>query len=265
MRIMISLTLVMVLNLATLWCAGAGAALADVQTRTVEYAHEGVALQGVMAFDDALSGPRPGVLVVHEWYGVNDNAIRVAKDLAGMGYVAFALDMYGAGVLAETHAEAAALAKPFYADRSLMRARALAGLEELVGSGLVDIERTAAIGFCFGGTTVLELARAGAPLRGVVSFHGGLGTPHPEDMARFRGEVLVLHGAEDPLVPAEEVAAFEQEMREAGVPWTLVKYGDAVHSFTNPEADSDAARHDPRAAARSFRHMQVFFDAVLNP
>src|SRR5262249_7260168 len=160
-------------------------------------------------YDDAASGKRPGVLVAHEWTGHNPYVRKRAEQLAGLGYVAFALDMYGKGVHAKDAQEAAKMAAVYKDDRKLMRARAAAGLDVLRKQRQVDPQRIAAMGYCFGGTTVLELARGGAELAGVVSFHGGLATPTPADAKSIKGKVLVLHGADDPFVPPAEVAAFE--------------------------------------------------------
>jgi dienelactone hydrolase len=186
--------------------------------------------------------------------------------LAGLGYVAFAVDMYGAGVRPKAGEEAGKEAGKYKKDRKLMRARVRAGLDTLLKQDGVDATKVAAIGYCFGGTTALELARSAAPLAGVVSFHGGLATGAPEDMKQFKGKVLVLHGADDPHVDADEVAAFRKEMRDAGVDWQLVAYGGAVHSFTNPNAGSDKSRgaaYDEKADKRSWEAMRSFFAEIF--
>lgn len=222
-----------------------------VQTRVIEYKHGDTVLEGYMAWDDGVQGRRPGVLVVHDWTGLGDYARTRSKQLAEMGYVAFALDMYGQGVRPKTPLEAAAQAGIYKKDRSLMRSRAQAGLKVLLGSRMCDATRVAAIGYCFGGTTVLELARSGADIAGVVSFHGGLDTPKPGDAKNIRCKLLVLHGGDDPLVPSKDVEAFEDEMRAGGADWQLVVYGGAVHSFTNPAAGDDkskGAAYDAKAA-----------------
>ncbi len=244
----------------------AGSVKAALHTETVNYKHGDVVLQGYLAYDDAQTGRRPGVLVAHEWGGHNAFARKRAEQLAQLGYVAFALDMYGKGVHAKDARDAASKASVFKNDRGLMRARAAAGLEVLRHDPHVDPTRIAAIGFCFGGTTVLELARGGADLVGVVSFHGGLNTPTPADSKRIKGKVLVLHGADDPAVPPKEVAEFEREMRDAGVDYRLVKYPGAVHSFTNPEAGDDPSRgraYNPRAAKASWEEMKALFGRVF--
>lgn len=237
-----------------------------VHTEWVQYRHGETLLEGYLAYDDAVKGPRPGILVVHEWMGLGDYAMKRAEQLAGMGYVAFALDMYGKGVRAKTPEEAAKLSGIYKGDRPLMRARAQAGLDELRKQPLVDPARIAAIGYCFGGTTVLELARSGADVAGVVSFHGGLGTPQPADAKNIKGKVLVLHGADDPHVPPAEVAAFQDEMRKAAVDWQMIYYGGAVHSFTNPGSGTDASTgvaYNEKADKRSWEAMKAFFKELF--
>jgi dienelactone hydrolase len=242
------------------------AASATLRTRTVEYKQGKTVLQGYLAFDDSTKGKRPGVLVVHEWMGINDYVKQRVDQLAGLGYVAFAADIYGKGVRPKTPAEAAAQAKIYREDRKLMRARAAAGLDVLRKDRNVDGKRIAAIGYCFGGTTVLELARSGAPIAGTVSFHGGLATPTPGDARNIKGKVLALHGADDPHVPPKEVAAFEDEMRKAKVDWELNAYGGAVHSFTNPTSGNDPSKgiaYNERADKRSWDAMKLFFVEIF--
>ena len=237
-----------------------------VQTQTVEYRHGDVVLEGYLAYDDALKGSRPGVLVVHEWTGLNDYTMKRARMLAEMGYVAFAADIYGKGIRPANREEAAEQAGIYRSDRELMRQRAQAGLEELRKHELTDPGRLAAIGYCFGGGVVLELARSGAEVAGVVSFHGNLDTPDPADAADITGSVLVCHGAADPYVPEEQVSAFEREMHAADVDWLLIEYGGAVHSFTNPNSGDDPSSgvaYDASADKRSWAHMQEFFRDIL--
>ena len=180
--------------------------------------------------------------------------------------MAFASDIYGKGVLAKDAKEAAALAGIYLGDRKLLRARAAAGLDVLRNRPEADPARLAAIGYCFGGTTVLELARGGADLASVVSFHGLLNTPTPGDARKIKGKVLVLHGGDDPYVPMKQVEAFQEEMRNGGVDWQFVTYGGAVHRFTNPEAGSDnskGAAYNERADRRSWKAMKDFFAETL--
>jgi dienelactone hydrolase len=239
---------------------------AAIHTETVEYKHGDTVLEGFLAYDDAAKDKRPGVLIVHEWMGHNDYVRERAKQVAKLGYVAFALDMYGKGVHAKDAKEAGEMSGKYKNDRKLMRARATAGFDVLRMNEFVDPKRIAAMGYCFGGTTVLELARDGAELAGVVSFHGDLATPHPEDAKKIKGKVLALHGADDPFVKPEAVAAFEDEMRKAGVDWQLVSYGNAVHSFTNPGAGNDnskGAAYNEKADHRSFQAMKDFFEEMF--
>ncbi|MBL8764719.1 MAG: dienelactone hydrolase family protein [Phycisphaerae bacterium] len=244
----------------------AAATRAEVRTKTIAYTHDGVTLEGVLAWDDGVKGKRPGVLVVHEWWGHNGYARERAGKLAALGYVAFALDMYGKGKTAATPEEAQRLATPFYQDRALMRARAAAGLEVLRTQENVDASRLAAIGYCFGGTVCLELARSGADLRAVVSFHGGLSNPTPADAGKIRAKVLVCNGADDPMVPAEERRGFKEEMSKAGVDYQFIDYGGAVHAFTNPGADAfkiPGVAYNEKADRRSWGAMRAFFDETL--
>ncbi|MDO8446745.1 MAG: dienelactone hydrolase family protein [Deltaproteobacteria bacterium] len=246
-----------------LWSVNAGA---ELRTETIEYKHGDTVLEGYLAYDASIKGKRPGILVVHEWWGNNAYSKRRAEQLARLGYVAFALDMYGKGVVAKDAKEAGALAGKYRGDRKLMRERANAGLEVLRKHELTDTKRMAAIGYCFGGTTILELARSGAPLAGFVSFHGGLDTSDPKDAANIKGKVLVLHGGDDPYVTAEQMAAFQDEMRKAGVDWQVVVYGGAVHSFTNPESENDKSKgvaYDEKADRRSWEAMRMFFAEIF--
>ncbi len=241
-------------------------ALAAIHTETVEYKHGDAVLEGYLAYDDATQEKRPGIVVVHEWKGLGPYAQKRAEQLAQLGFIAFAIDMYGKGVRPQTHEEAAVQAGIYKSDRQLMRARADAGLEILKNHPLADPQKLAAIGYCFGGTTVLELARGGADLRGVVSFHGGLSTPNPADAKNIKGKVLVFHGADDPYVSSEEVKAFQEEMRNASADWQMVTFGNSVHSFTVPEAGDDpskGAAYNEHADWRSWQAMQQFFNEIF--
>jgi dienelactone hydrolase len=241
-------------------------AQAKLITRTLEYRQNGTVCKGYLAYDDAFAGRRPGVLVVHEWWGLNDFARTKAEQLAGLGYVALAADIFGRGATTADPQQAAQWAGEMKNNPQLLRARAGAALKALAGAAPADPQRLAAIGFCFGGTTVLELAYAGAPLAGVVSFHGGLTVPRPEDDQQIKAKFLVLHGADDTHVPPKDVAAFEAAMRRAGTDWVLVSYGGAVHAFTNPAAGSNKASgvaYDAKAARRSWRCMQDFLKEIF--
>lgn len=239
---------------------------AAVKTEVIEYHHGGTVLEGYLAYDDAIAGKRPGVLVVHEWKGLNDYAKRRAVQLAELGYIAFAADMYGKGVRAKDHTEAAQLSGAYRKDRQLMRTRIGSALDWLKQQERVDPQRIAAIGYCFGGTTVLELARSGADVLGVVSFHGGLDTPNPQDAAQIKGRVLVFQGANDPFVTADQVAAFKKEMQEAGVNHQIIIYPGAVHSFTVPEAGNDPSQgmaYDEAADKQSWEAMKAFLKEIF--
>ncbi len=245
-------------------------------TEQIEYRHGDTVLDGYLAYaptpgtsENATGAPearRPGVLVVHEWYGLGDYAARRARQLAKLGYVAFALDMYGKGVRADNPQDAGKLAGIYKSDRQLMRQRARAGLEVLRSHRLTDPARIAAIGYCFGGMTVLELARSGADLAGVVSFHGNLGTPLPSRPGDIKAKVLVLHGADDPLVSPDEIKSFQEEMRKGRVDWQMSYYGGAVHSYTNPDSGSDPSvgvAYNEAADRRSWEAMKLFFDEIF--
>jgi len=253
----------LILGLVLLWPVDAQS---ELRTEMIEYKHGDAVLEGYLAYDNAIKGKRPGVLVVHEWWGNNAYSKRRAEQLAKLGYVAFALDMYGKSITAKDPKEAGKLAGTYRNDRKLMRERANAGFEVLRKHELTDTKRIAAIGYCFGGTTILELARSGAPLAGFVSFHGGLDTPDPKDAASINGKVLVLHGGDDPYVTAEQMAAFQDEMRKGGVDWQVVIYGGAVHSFTNPESGNDKSKglaYDEKADRRSWEAMNIFFAEIF--
>lgn len=239
---------------------------AEMVTKTIEYKDGDVTLEGFLAYDGSISGKRPGVLVVHEWTGLNDYARSRAQQLAELGYVAFALDMYGKGVRPANPQEASEQATKYRSDRQLMRRRAKAGLDVLLGQEMTDPARVAAIGYCFGGGVALELARSGAPLAGVVSFHGNLDTPDPADARNIKGKILVCHGGDDPHVPQEQVIAFQKEMRDAGVDWQMNIYGGAVHAFTNPAAGNDPSRgaaYNAEADHRSWQAMKDFFNEIF--
>lgn len=245
----------------------AAPALSAIETREVEYTHGGLRLKGFVAYDNATDVVRPGILIVHEWWGINDFARGRAKELARAGYVAFALDMYGEGRVTDSASEAQQLATPFYQDRSMMRSRAAAGLRTLLEQPHVDPDRIAVIGYCFGGTVALEVARSGAAVLAAVSFHGGLRTPNPDDASKIRAKVLVLTGAADPLVPADEREALIQEMEAAKVDYQMVIYSGAKHSFTNPDADRrnmPAVGYDAAADRRSWAQTLSLFDEVFS-
>lgn len=251
---------------ALVLAALAGVANAEIQSQVTEYKEGETVCEGLLVYDDATSGKRPGVLIAHQWKGLIAYEKRRAEMLARLGYVVFCADIYGKGVRADNPQDAARLATKYKDERPLLRARVNAAFDQLKKQPLVDSKRTAAIGYCFGGTTVLELARSGAEVAGVVSFHGGLNTPTPDDAKQIKGKVLALHGADDPYVPPAEVAAFEEEMRKAKADWQLVGYGGAVHSFTMKEAGNDSSKgaaYNEKADQRSWEAMKVFFAEIF--
>ena len=244
---------------------------AKMITKPVAYEQAGVKLEGWLAYDDAkvTAGQKaPGVLVVPEWWGLNDYAKSRAEQVAQLGYVAFATDMYGAGVTTSDPKKAGELAGQFYG-KPLMAERAQAGLDQLLATGLVDPAHVAAIGYCFGGSTVQALAYSGAPLAGIVSFHGGL-IPVPADApVKNKAKILVCHGAVDPFVSKESIEAFMKAMNEGKFDYQFVSYAGAVHAFTNPGADQLAKAtglpiaYNAAADHRSWAHMKVFFQELF--
>jgi dienelactone hydrolase len=241
-------------------------AYAEMYSETVTYELDGVVMEGYLVYDASLEGVRPGVLVVHEWMGINDYARNRATQLAELGYIAFAADIYGVDVRPTTMEEAAQASGAMLADRQLLRGRVNAALDVLRSNELTDPDRIAAIGYCFGGAVVLELARSGADVRGVVTFHGDLATPTPEDMANFQGSILACHGADDPYVTSDDVLAFIDECRNAGIDYEVNIYGNAVHGFTNPANGSDPSvgvAYNPIADHRSWLAMRNFFDEIF--
>jgi dienelactone hydrolase len=238
---------------------------AALHTENVEYKQSDTTCEGYLAYDDAAKGPRPGVLVVHDWLGCDGYAKMRADMLAKLGYVAFAADIYGEGVRPKGPDEAMAQVKKYKGNRALLRARVNAALDVLKKQSQVDPKRLAAIGYCFGGTTVLELARSGADVAGIVTFHGGLDTP-TRDAKNIKCKVLICHGADDPYVPATDIAALQDELRSAGVDWQMIYYSGAVHAFTRPDAGTDnskGAAYNEKADKRSWEAMKEFFAEIF--
>jgi len=238
---------------------------AEIVSKPREYKHEDTTLEGLWVYDDSLKAKRPSVLLVHQWKGLGEYEKKRAEMLAKMGYNVFAVDIYGKGVRPKETKDASAEAAKYKENRTLLRGRVQAGLAELKKLEFTDPKRIAAIGYCFGGTTALELARSGAEIAGVVSFHGGLGTPQP-DGKKIKTRVLALHGADDPYVPPAEVQAFQDEMRKGGVDWMFVAFGGAVHSFTDWSAGNDnskGAAYNEKADKRSWEAMKEFFSEIF--
>jgi dienelactone hydrolase len=255
---------------------GAAGLLAAVQakviTKAVPYEQAGVKLEGYLAYDDAkipAGAGAPGVLVVPEWWGLNEHAKTRADQLAKLGFVAFAVDMYGGGISTTDAKKAAELAGQFYG-KPLMAQRAQAGLDQLLATGFVDPSRVAAIGYCFGGSTVQALAYSGAPLAGIVSFHGGLIPVPPDAAAKNKAKILICQGAIDPFASKESIDAFTKSMNDGKFDYQFISYAGAVHAFTNPKADELAAANGLKGIAynaaadqRSWVHMLAFFKEVL--
>ena len=246
--------------------ASASASAADVKTKEVTYKQGDTELKGFFAWDDSIKTKRPGVLVVHEWYGHNDHARNQAKRLAEAGYVAFALDMYGKGKVATHPDEAKKFMAEATKDPAALVAKFNAALEQLKADSHVDPEKVAAIGYCFGGGVVTNMARAGADLDAVVSFHGALDTSNPVEKGKVKARVLICTGGADPLVPAETVQTFEKQMKDAGAKIEVITYPGVKHSFTNPDVDKvgmDAAAYNADADKKSWAAMLKMFDEVF--
>ena len=237
-----------------------------MKTADLEYKDGNLACNGFLAYDETADGPRPAVLLVHEAFGLGDHVKERAKMVAGLGYVALAADMFGNRLIPDNFDHAIQIIMELLKDPPTLVARASAGLKALAALPQVDASKIGAIGFCFGGSTVLALARQGKDLAAVVSFHGGLGMLPPAVAGGVKAKVLVCTGADDPMIPAKDVVAFEESMREAGADWQVISYGNAVHSFTNPHADgslSPAINYDAVADRRSWTAMRSFFEEAF--
>ncbi len=240
---------------------------AEIKTKSVEYRDGETVLEGFVAWDSARTTKTvPGVLVVHQWMGLTDYEKGRCRQLAELGYVAFAVDIYGKGIRPDNFGAAGKEAGKYKSDRELFRRRLNLGLAELRNQAGVDAGKIAAIGYCFGGTGAIELARSGAKISGVVSFHGGLDSPTPADGKNVAAKLLVCHGADDPFVPAAEIEAFRTEMNAAKVDWQMIFYAGAVHSFTQTMAGNDnstGAAYNESADRRSWVAMQAFFAEIF--
>lgn len=243
----------------------AAPAQAKLVTKDIAYKDGDIELTGHYAYDDAAKTPMPGVVVVHEWWGNNDYSKHRAEQLAGLGYAAFALDMYGASKMGANPDEAGKLSKPFYDDRALMLRRAEAGLKTLTEQPEVDKSRLGIIGYCFGGAVALEMARRGEEVKGVVSFHGNLASPEAAEAGRVKAQVLVLNGRDDKFVSQKERDNFAKEMTAAGVTYRSVDYPGATHAFTNPAATETGKKfnlpieYNESADKQSWDEMTKFF------
>jgi len=236
-----------------------------IVTNTVNYLDGSVVLEGFFAYDDAIQGRRPAVLINHAWGGREGFVAEKAKKLAALGYFGFAVDMYGQGVVGKSPDECSRLMQPFIDNRAMLQKRIHAALATVRLMPWVDDSKIAAMGFCFGGLCVLDLARTGADIKGVVSFHGLLGAPDNIKGQPIKAKVLALHGHDDPMVPVGQVASFEQEMTEAGADWQVHVYGNTVHAFTNPVAnDPDFGTvYQVNADRRSWVAMQNFLEEIF--
>ncbi len=262
-----SVAVIRMLSLVALSAFAVGVARAEVVTQPVTWTADGVSYAGSLVYDvvKAKTGKLPGVLVVHQYMGPGDYERMRAGQLAELGYAAFVADVYGTGLRPKDRTEAGAAAGRFKTDRAELRKRLQANLAQLAAQSVVDAKNLSAIGYCFGGTAVLELARAGASVRGVVSFHGGLDSPTPADGAHIKAKVLVLHGAADPFVKKADMEAFIAELDAAKVDWQKVDYAGAVHAFTEKHAGNDPSRgaaYDERADRRSWEAMKTFLTEV---
>jgi dienelactone hydrolase len=245
-------------------------ALAEIKHREIPYqSSDGTRLIGYYAWDDNIKGRRPGIIVVHEWWGLNNYARRRANELAALGYAALAIDMYGDGKHTEHKAEAMEMMHGAAADSKISMARAQAGLDLLKAQTEVDPGKLAAIGYCFGGKIVLDMARQGMELAGVASFHGVLGTAAPAQKGVIKARVLVLNGEADQFIPASDITAIKKEMKEAGANFTFVSYPDAKHAFTSTDADRLGKEngmdigYNAKADKASWKKMQGFFNSLF--
>lgn len=237
-----------------------------LQTKTVEYFDGDTCLEGFLAWQDETKTPLPAVMIAHAWVGRDEFACDKARQIAELGYAGFALDLYGKGVLGGSREENAKLMQPFMEDRALLQRRMMCALATVKDLAVVDAGRVAALGFCFGGLCVLDLARTEADLSGVISFHGLLKAPGNTQGNRIKAKVLVLHGYDDPLVPLEDVLALPRELSEAGADWQLHSYGHTLHAFTNPKADDPdfGTVYNEIADRRSWQSMQNFLAEIFS-
>ena len=249
--------------------AGQISADTNVQGKVVDYSDNGVVMKGYLAYDADIKGKRPGVLVVHEWWGLNEYARRRARMLAGLGYTALAVDMYGDGKQALHPDDAGKFSSEMMKNFAIAKSRFIAAMDFLKQQPAVDPERIAAIGYCFGGGVVLNMARQGVDLKGVASFHGGLTAVKPAQPGSIKAKILVLHGADDKFTTPEQIDAFRQEMKTAGADFQFISYPGAIHSFTNPEADTYAKKfnlplaYNADADKKSWNELKKFLKKIF--
>jgi dienelactone hydrolase len=239
-----------------------------MKEQTVIYTDENVSCEGFLVYDDSVKTPQPIVLVAHAWRGQDDFARNKAKELAKLGYAAFAIDMFGNKKNSSSDQESAELIKPFFKDRALLQRRVFAGFDTVYNLPFIDKSRIGAIGFCFGGLTVLELLRSGKPVKAIVSFHGALSSVGAKQVPiaqNIQGSALILHGFDDPLVTPDDVLHVQTELNNAGVKWQMNIYGHTAHAFTNPIAKDPSAGmiYNEKIAKRSWNEMKVFFEEIL--
>ncbi len=250
-------------------CLGSATAQAVVQGKEVSYQANGKTLKGYIAYDDAIKGKRPGVIVVHEWWGQNEYPRKRARMLAELGYTALAVDMYGDGKVVDNPDDAGKLAGAVYKDMATAKARFEAGMDVLRKHETVDASEIAAFGYCFGGGVVLNMARLGGDLKGVASFHGSLGTENPAQPGKIKGRIISFSGDADPMIAADKVAAFKNEMESAGVNYRVVIYPGAKHAFSNPDATETGKKfnmpiaYDAIADKDSWEQAKVFLHEVF--
>jgi dienelactone hydrolase len=243
------------------------AAAAAPVAKPIKYKIGDTEFNSTLVYDDASKKPRPGLVMAPNWYGANEASVEKAKTIAGSDYVILLADVYGKDVRPKNNDEAGAAAKAMYADRSVLRTRinrALDALRENAKNAPIDLKRLGAIGFCFGGATVLDLARSGADIAGVVTFHGNLATDDPALAKKIKGSVMVLNGADDSYVAPDQITGFQKEMKDAGVDYQFVNLSGAVHCFAEPDQNSPpGCIYHPRSAKRGYQYMHAFFDEVF--
>ncbi len=263
---MIKANLLTIVSSLVVFCMAASSANAAIRHHDVEYSTPDSTMEGYIAYDNAKKSPQPAIIIVHDWMGLADFQKHKADELAKQGYVTFAIDIYGKDVRPKNADEAKVLATKYKSDRALLRSHIVAAYNKLIAMKRVDPNKIVVMGYCFGGTAALELARSGVPLAGTVTFHGGLSNPTPEDAKNIHGAVLVLHGADDPFVPPAEVEAFKKEMNDAGINYTFIAYAGAVHAFAIPSAGDDPSKgmaYNASADKASWAEFEKFLKKIL--